>query len=384
MKKTTLSVLAGAALLASAAMASAVAITPGNLITYRVGSGTGTLVNTGNPVFLDEYTPAGSLVQSFATGIFASGTATNEGMLTRSTDGKYIVFTGYASTGTTNISTINAGQNIARVVGRMDVFGTVQIQSLTGDTYFSGHAPRTAASVDGSGIWVGGSSAGVRYTTWGSNSSIQVNPTGGLANIRTLSIYGGQLYGTSQSTVSGTPNRVYAVGTGLPTGVGTGAISLLPGIPGATTSGANTSPNQIALFDLDGSPGLDTLYVADDGTGTGTAAPGIQKWSLVSGNWVYNGSFGAPSVRGLTAVDTGAGIRLYGATGASAAAGGGALYSFLDTNGFNTFAAGSASSIASATTNTAFRGVALAPIPEPAALGLLAPAAMFLARRKRA
>ncbi|HWB06508.1 MAG TPA: hypothetical protein VG796_26020 [Verrucomicrobiales bacterium] len=33
---------------------------------YRIGTGTGNLVGTGSPVFLDEYTPAGVLVQSVA------------------------------------------------------------------------------------------------------------------------------------------------------------------------------------------------------------------------------------------------------------------------------------------------------------------------------
>ena len=40
--------------------------TAGNVVIYRVGDGIGSLVNTGNPVFLDEYTPAGVLVQSIA------------------------------------------------------------------------------------------------------------------------------------------------------------------------------------------------------------------------------------------------------------------------------------------------------------------------------
>src|SRR5690242_16473910 len=66
------------------------AFTPGNLVIYRVGS-TGTpLVNTGSPVFLDEYTPTGTLVQSVAMPttanlpqeqLVASGVASAEGFL---------------------------------------------------------------------------------------------------------------------------------------------------------------------------------------------------------------------------------------------------------------------------------------------------------------
>jgi hypothetical protein len=38
----------------------------GNVVVYRVGTGTGNLVNTGNSVFLDEFSPSGALVQSLA------------------------------------------------------------------------------------------------------------------------------------------------------------------------------------------------------------------------------------------------------------------------------------------------------------------------------
>ena len=78
--------------------------TPGNLAIYRVGDGAAALANTGNAVFLDEYTPGGTLVQSFTMptsqidvhhALLASGTATSEGLVTRSVDGRYLVFAGY-------------------------------------------------------------------------------------------------------------------------------------------------------------------------------------------------------------------------------------------------------------------------------------------------
>src|SRR5437879_4455496 len=51
------------------------AFTPGNLVVYRVGTGatSDSLVNTGNAVFLDEYTTGGTLVQSIALPTTASG-----------------------------------------------------------------------------------------------------------------------------------------------------------------------------------------------------------------------------------------------------------------------------------------------------------------------
>src|SRR5215470_7266685 len=49
------------------------AFTAGDVVIYRVGDGSGSLVNTGNAVFLDEYTPSGTLVQSVALPTTASG-----------------------------------------------------------------------------------------------------------------------------------------------------------------------------------------------------------------------------------------------------------------------------------------------------------------------
>ena len=49
------------------------AFTPGDLVIYRVGDGIGSLSSFGNPVFLDEYTPSGRLVQSIALPTTDSG-----------------------------------------------------------------------------------------------------------------------------------------------------------------------------------------------------------------------------------------------------------------------------------------------------------------------
>ena len=76
-------------------------ITPGNLVIYRVGTGSNALASTGNEVFLDEYTTAGSLVQSIempstgaGTKLVSAGNSTAEGPISISPDGKWIGFTG--------------------------------------------------------------------------------------------------------------------------------------------------------------------------------------------------------------------------------------------------------------------------------------------------
>ena len=82
-------------------LSEAAPITSGNLVIYRVGSGANTLANTGNNVFLDEYTTAGVLVQSIempstgaGTKLVSAGNSTAEGPISISPDGKWIGFTG--------------------------------------------------------------------------------------------------------------------------------------------------------------------------------------------------------------------------------------------------------------------------------------------------
>src|ERR1044072_5811019 len=91
--------------------------TPGNIVVYRIGEGTGASTSLGtndaSPVFLDEYTPSGTLVRTVTIPVTDAGankalTASStdafagSGMLNRSTDGQYLTFTGYnAPLGTT-------------------------------------------------------------------------------------------------------------------------------------------------------------------------------------------------------------------------------------------------------------------------------------------
>lgn len=72
--KSLIRAVAVAALALLPAAAFAAAFTPSNVVVYRVGvGGATTLVNTGSAVFLDEFTPAGGLVQSIALPTTVSG-----------------------------------------------------------------------------------------------------------------------------------------------------------------------------------------------------------------------------------------------------------------------------------------------------------------------
>ena len=80
------------------------AFTAGNIVIYRVGDGTQSLTNTGNSVFLDEYTQAGTWVQSIMmptnwySTLITDGGGFAQGAITRSEDGRFIVLTGFGGT----------------------------------------------------------------------------------------------------------------------------------------------------------------------------------------------------------------------------------------------------------------------------------------------
>jgi len=335
------------AMLAFAASLFAAPLTPGNLVIYRAGDGAAALGANGTAVFLDEYTTAGVLVQSIPVPtttvgaqrrLVCSGTATTEGFLTRSTDGQFVVLSGYdAAPGTINITT-SASATAPRVIGRLAANGTLDTSTALTDA-ISGGNPRSAASTNGTDLWLSGTSSGggIRYATFGAttSTSLAATPT----NLRALGIFGGQLYTSSQSGAF----RLATIGTGTPTTAGQ-TITNLPGFPTATGS-----PIGFFFADLDaGVAGVDTVYVADDG---GT----IQKYSLVAGNWTANGTIALATARGITGTVSGSTVTLYVTARTT-------LRTLTDTSGYNATITGSVATLATAATNTAMQGVAFVPV----------------------
>jgi len=328
----------------------AISFTPGNLVVYRVGTGSGALSSNATAVFLDEYTPSGVLVQSIPLPttvigsqkrLTASGAATSEGFLTRSTDGQYLVLTGYdANTGTVGVATSNSS-TVNRTIARVDSSGNVDTSTALTDA-ISGGNPRGTASTNGTDLWISGTSSGggIRYATFGATTSTAIN-TAGPTNLRTVYISNGQLY---ISSASGT-TRVATVGTGTPT-TGGQSITNLPGITSANVTG----PYAFFFADLNaGVAGDDTLYIADEG------ANQIKKFSLVGGTWTANGAVSSTLARGITGTVNGSSVTLY------VSSNGTTLSTITDASGYNANITGSLTTIATAPANTAFRGVALAP-----------------------
>jgi hypothetical protein len=332
------------------------AFTPGNIVVSRVGSGSSALASSATAVFVDEYSPTGTLVQSIAmptttsgsvNALLASGTSTSECQMTRSVDGKYIFLQGYKSTvGTVSISGTSS-TTTPRVVGRIDSSANVDTSTALTD-WATASNPRGVASTSGTDLWVSGGAGGIRYATLGASTSTQLSTV--LTNLRNLLISGGQLF---FSTGSGTAIRVGTVGTGLPTTTSQ-TMSTLPGHP---TSG---DPYGFFFADLTAEvAGNDTLYVVDS-SGTGGTST-IIKYALVSGSWTSKGAITLASGFGITGAVSGTTVTLFATTASG-------LYKITDTGGYNaapsSTSAGTA--IATAAVNTAFRGVALAPtLPPP-------------------
>jgi hypothetical protein len=277
----------------------------------------------------------------------ASGSATSEGFLNRTVDGQFLVMAGYdAAPGTTGITT-STSITTNRVIGRIDANGTIDTTTALTDA-LSGGNPRSVISVDGTSFWLTGTGnlgvGGIWYATLGATTATQLSI--GNNNLRVVNIFGSQLYA---STSSGNSVRVGTVGSGTPTS-GSPTYSNLPGFP---TTG---SPYGFVFFDLsDSVAGVDTLYVADDGSGQG-----ITKWSFNGTDWAQNNLIQLTAVRGLAGKLVGSNVVLYFTVN------GNKLQTMTDTAGYNANNNGTATNLADAAVNTAFRGVAFVPVSIPA------------------
>ena len=363
----------------SATMAAA-QFTPGSVVVSQFGNGvtaSGTV-----PIKLREFTTGGS-----ATGVEVALPTTDSGankailgpisnttigFLKRSVDQRFLTIIGYG----TNSSS-------SRTIARVDTLGSVD-----STTQFSalGVAPKSAITTTGSDLWWSGdtgsgSTGGIRYTTLGSTSSgvALAQGLGGSGtnssglypvpyNSRVIGIFNDQLYGSAVVAVgpSGTASYsfrgVFNVGTGIPTTANQyGAI-----IVGGGTSNAGLLDMPWEFFIA----GPSTIYVADDDT-TAPATGGLQKWLFSSGSWSKAWTAtasGATGMRGLTGVVTGNAVQLYGITAVSTGTGANALVALSDT--LDGTSAPSFSTLATAPLNCVFRGVALAPVPEPSSVVL--------------
>jgi uncharacterized protein (TIGR03437 family) len=288
------------------------------------------------PIFLDEITPAGTTLNSFAVPtnmIVTSFSSKSELALNLSTDGSVITFMGYvAAPNTVDVSNSNtpgvydptnpSGGSYYRAVAQVSANGAIQV---TPTNAYAGNNGRAAILANGLYYMVGNSNngagtptnvttaTGVEISTPGQsqatipqevgNFSITsvINPATGMNyttadkagkdnNFRGLTIFNNTLYVTKGSGGNGidTVYQVGAAGT-LPTLATAAAapITVLPGFPTASakTAGA-TSDYPFGIWFANAT----TLYVADEGDGViadaaGSTTAGLQKWILAGGTW---------------------------------------------------------------------------------------------------
>jgi hypothetical protein len=349
----------GSLALGQAAIAGSITFIPGDLVISVYGKGaagdTTTYKDNGaSPITLQQLslsgvtggvvshsataTAAGQLVlpqtsgangQNAISGEFGSS---SEGILQQSVNGHDLTIAGYAvnaaafnsaaaSYGGTTKSCIGQGtcyplaqtpsNTVQRVVALIGANGAVNTSTTLGSTAFSGNNPRSVVTVNGTSFYVSGQGSskntgdttqGVFYATLGAHTSTAIDNS---YETRVVSIYGGNLYVSADSTEGSGVHENVSAYNGLPTSAA--SASILSGIKSKFTVGSAAQLNGLDSTVASGtkiylSPeqyfvaNADTLYIADSGNpkgdnnGKGNAAQGLsdgglQKWSLVDGTW---------------------------------------------------------------------------------------------------
>lgn len=252
---------------------------------------------------------------------------------------------------------------------------------------------------------------GVQLVTPGTGISVQAGQFTGAAdgyllkdnNFRGLTINDNTLY-TSKGSGSNGINTVYQVGTAGTLPIGNTTISVLPGFTttaaSAQTCTATNCTNYFAPFGLFFANSA-TLYVADEGNAGTIADPhaGLQKWSLVNDTWMLDYTLQSglnlytqyavegypagldPYVTGLRnlagRVNADGTVTLYASTSTNSTSGdAGAdpnqIVGITDLLSATMLPVSESFSVVEgAQAGVVYRGVAFAPVPEPASLALL-------------
>jgi hypothetical protein len=405
--RITVLLAASAALALTALRASAdVAITtftPGDLVVLRGGDANNpNTASTTNqvPVYLDEYTTAGTYVGTIAVDSSGANALTlpgagddqHQGVLSLSTNGQLLTFAGYnaaAGTPDANVTDPTIGKRIGIIGNSAASLDTTTVVN----SYGAGSANpyiRGAVSNNGTSFWTFGkfaangstSNGGLAYVS-GTGPSATTTTVEGFGDWRDIAISNSQLYGGTGSSSVGA-HGPYQISTGEPTtnlGASLSSNTLLGSYPGGQSASA------LALLALPGDPnsqnGVNVMYTIGD-----QSTPGITKYYFDGTTWqdFTDVSLNANDVvdpTGLIVVQDPGNPNWVDIT----VSGNNGIYTYVDEGGYNTSIPDSVFTLAaSAPAGEAFYGVALAPaVPEPASLGLLilGAGAMILRRRNK-
>jgi hypothetical protein len=344
----------------------------GNFVVVRLGDGnppSGT-----RSMFLDEYTTAGTLVQSVALPTTNNGSnlgmslVANRGylgFLTLSPNKQFLALMGYATPPGTSTADINNNPaSINRAIARIDFNGIVNSStSILGTDVAldaSNAEPASAITDDGTRFWVtliNSSFNGIRYVQLGQSASSFIY--GGAVATSTLNIDNGQLYVSSNNNGN---SMALAVSGGLPTN-GPQTATALPGIPNSVAQSS-----QFFFADLNPSiPGSDVIYVAD----ASNYALSKFSYNQATASWVLNGTIGIDEddYRGITGAINGGSVTLYCTKGFPdlGSSPGGQIVTLTDNTGYtltaNSFTGTPTVIIPAPGANTVFRGIAMVPQP---------------------
>ncbi len=336
--------------------------TPGDLIVYRVGNAsTPAGTSSATPVFLDEYTPSGTLVQSISLpssissglALTDSGKASSNGMLSLSPDSSEIALFGYdVSSGAAS-----ATGSAAETVGIVGTNGATQLEGFTDETASNARS----AAYD--------PSTGKLYTSGGLGlfeSKFSANGTS-----------------TTTTIVSGSTGDVQII-NGVVFYTSGASVLSLGGEPTAATAstavvsdGSKTSPTQFFFARLGtgstyGTTGADTLYVADSAATNGT----LFKYTWNGSKWSAAGSITGPDtgsgnqILGVTGTVSGTTATIYFTEGNTGSGTVGDVYKFTDT--YNaTISNVTSERVLDVASQQNFRGIVLAPDDGVGAVGAL-------------
>src|SRR6218665_471233 len=318
--------------------------TAGNVVVLQAGDGSSPLINTGNKIVLREFSPQGApsfsvVIPTAGNPLLIGGTASSEGALSLSPNGKYLVFGGYAQA--LPNTTVLAGSSAAAVnrgVGIVDAAGSYT-RVATSASFFTSNNIRGAASDGNNNYWAAGSNNGTDY--FGLNSA-PLTVQNSVTNTRCISVVGGSVYFSCGSGSFG----VYRAGSGLPFTSGQGATAVISDLG---TGSGSSSPYGFYF-----NAGMTVCYVADDRNPA--SGGGIQKWTYSSGIWslAYTlGTGGNYGARGVIADFSGTIPRIYATTSEGSL---NRLVAISDAGAGST-----ATTLATATANSIFRGLAFSP-----------------------
>jgi autotransporter-associated beta strand protein len=319
----------------------------GDSVTLLDFSVTGTTGSTGPSIALGSSfnLPTNTLsYNGSSVGLVIADTGDHPGQLTRSMDGHslelptYLAPIGNVTYYGTQTSPVNASPDVApRVVTVINSSnGITTPATLTGSSDYASIDMRQVTSLDGTQFWLAGNgpktsgapdTGGLRYAVTGSTATTSLNVQS-VTDLRTTTIYQGQLYGDSGSNNS--PPGEHTLSQ-LGTGISITSIpswTPLPATAGGYANGTifgNQSPAFVTLNN-----GVSIVYQSD------STSDNIEKWTLINGLWNFEGDLHVPGSKAVENVV--AGINSDGSVSFyfdnnTATYGAGSVWGYTDTGG---------------------------------------------------